>query len=249
MNVDNVGGNTNWENSCFKKQSKAVLCPWAFSPWWDAYPAWIYLSENTSFFWWLTWKVIKRVNSLCAFCECHVIDVFTFTPHTFLMFVTFTPLNLMRVDASLNSTNCDRLFPPLPFTNFLSEVPITKTIHRWTPRPESRIESHPLVRSHSNEKLRTKYRAGPKERRQSDTGIAQNKIGIVRWTTHIAGDMIKCSRFYLVLFVTDVETGATHIWWDINTVKDCQCATYYDLSIHWLSEKVFSTFLYQIVVK
>jgi len=28
-----------------------------------------------------------------------------------------------------------------------------------------------------------------------------------------------------------------HISWDINTVKDCQCATYYDLSIHWLSEE------------
>jgi hypothetical protein len=32
MNVENVGGNTNRESSCFKKQSKAALCPWAFSP-------------------------------------------------------------------------------------------------------------------------------------------------------------------------------------------------------------------------
>ena len=176
-----------------------------------------------------------RQFSLCFFANA-TWSMYLHLRHTHVFNVCNIYTFESDVSWSLNSTNCDRLFPPLPFTNFLSEVPITKTIHRWTPRPESRIESHPLVRSHSNEKLRTKYRAGPKERRQSDTGIAQNKIGIVRWTTHIAGDMIKCSHFYLVL-VTDVKTGATHIWWDINTVQDCQCATYYDLSIHWLSEK------------
>lgn len=128
-----------------------------------------------------------RQFSLCFLRMPRDRCIYIYATHTFLTFVTFTPLNLMWVDVSIvqTVTAFSRYAATAIYKLFIwgaFHLPLQNN-----PRPESGIESHPLVRSHSNEKLRTKYRAGPKERRQSDTEIAQNKIGIVRWTTHIAG--------------------------------------------------------------
>ena len=118
-----------------------------------------------------------RQFSLCFLRMPRDRCIYIYATHTFLTFVTFTPLNLMWVDVSIVQTVTAFSRHCHLQTFYLGCLPplTTKTIHRWTPRPESRIESHPLVRSHSDEKLRTKYRAGPKERWQSDREIAQTR--------------------------------------------------------------------------
>ena len=130
------------------------------------------LSKNTSFFRsWLTWEVIKRVNSLCAFCEC---DRCIYIYATLVTFVTFTPLESDLSWEVSKVQNCDRLFrhchlhrkchlqtfyPPsseeVPST---LEVPWRCLLPPWyenNPSLDRKVESNPtpIVRSHSDEKI------------------------------------------------------------------------------------------------
>ena len=129
------------------------------------------LSKNTSFFRsWLTWEVIKRVNSLCAFCEC---DRCIYIYATLVTFVTFTPWNLIWAEKSQKYKTVTafsataiyivnaiyKLFIRLLRRRCLLpwrylggafhlggtlEVPSTPLIRKQSiAGPESRIESHP----------------------------------------------------------------------------------------------------------
>ena len=132
--------------------------------------------------------------------------------------------------------NCDRLFrhchlhrkchlqtfylPSSEEVPSTLEVPWRCLLPPWyenNPSLESRIESHPIVRSHSDEKNWERNKAQQPAQRKMTKWNSRNKIRVVRWIS---------AHIFTLCYLSNVNRCHMRQKYK-NTVKeDCQCATF-----------------------